>query len=98
VGESESAAGAVKAVYWNIAAPGAPVQIGSGSAQAVAGDRVAGYGGVPTGPFVWDVRSTLFDGVLVDPFQFSQAYGMNGGNVVVGTLDGGAFAAVPASP
>jgi adhesin/invasin len=97
VGESEPASGAVHAVYWTVTAPQAPVDLGTGSAQGVnAGGRVAGHGGVPVGPLVWDVRNpALVEGVLEDPFLFSQAYGLNGANVVVGSLDGGAFAAVP---
>jgi adhesin/invasin len=100
VGESESATGQVHAVSWTVAAPGAPVDLGTGSAQGVnAGGRVAGYAGLPVGPMVWDVRNPgLAEGVLEDPFLFSQAYGLNGANVVVGVLDGGAFAAVPVAP
>jgi adhesin/invasin len=97
VGESESSTGEVHAVYWTVAAPSAPVDLGTGSAQGVnAGGRVAGHGGLPVGPLVWDVRNpALVEGVLEDPFLFGQAYGLNGVNVVVGSLDGGAFAAVP---
>jgi hypothetical protein len=97
VGESESATGEVHAVRWAVTAPQAPVDLGIGSAQGVnAGGRVAGHGGVPVGPLVWDVRNpALVEGVLEDPFLFGQAYGLNGADVVVGSLDGGAFAAVP---
>jgi adhesin/invasin len=98
VGESESASGAVSAVSWNAATPAVAELLGAGSAQAVSGARVAGYAGLPTGPLVWDVRSALFEGVLTSPFQFSQAYGVNAASVVVGVLDGGAFAAVPVTP
>jgi hypothetical protein len=100
VGESESGAGVVHAVSWTVAAPDAPLDLGSGSAQGVnAGGRIAGHGGQPVGPIVWDVRNpSLLEGVLVDPFLFSQGYALNGGNVVVGVLDDGAFAAVPVSP
>jgi hypothetical protein len=100
VGESESGTGAVHAVAWTLAAPGAPVDLGSGSAQGVnAGGRIAGHGGHPVGPLFWDLRNPgLLEGVLDDPFLFSQAYGLSGANVVVGLLDGQAFAAVPVSP
>jgi hypothetical protein len=76
------------------------VDLGTGSAQGVnVGGRVAGYAGLPVGPMVWDVRNPgLAEGVLEDPFLFSQAYGLNGANVVVGVLDGSAFAAVPVAP
>jgi hypothetical protein len=76
------------------------VDLGPGSAQGVnARGRIAGHGGQPVGPIVWDARSPgLLEGVLEDPFLFSQAYGLNGADVVVGLLDGGAFAAVPVSP
>lgn len=98
VGESESDTGVVRAVSWTVSAPTEPRLLGAGSAQGVnASGRVAGYGGLPVGPLVWDLRNlAILEGVLTDPnFQLSQAYGLNGANVVVGLLDGGAFAAVP---
>lgn len=97
VGESVSATGVVHAVHWTLAAPNAPVDFGPGGASGVnAGGRVAGHAGVPVGPVVWDVRNpALLEGVIDPPFTFSQAYGINGANVVVGLLDGEAFAAVP---
>jgi protocatechuate 3,4-dioxygenase beta subunit len=100
VGESESATGEVHAVAWTVAAPAAPVDLGSGSAQGVnGGGRVAGAGGVPVGPIVWDVRNpALLEGVITGPFQFAQGTALNGANVVVGVRDGEAFAAVPVSP
>jgi hypothetical protein len=99
VGESTSAAGVVHAVYWAASAPNAPVDLGSGSAQGVsATGRVAGHGGLPMGPLLWDVRNpALLEGVLDEPFLFAQAYGINGANVIVGVHDGRAFAAVPVS-
>ena len=100
VGESEPASGEAHAVVWAAGAsgvPGPPLDLGTGSASAVNDlERVAGHGGAPDQPSLWDLRNTsIADAILAGSSPGGQVYGMNGASVMVGTADGQGFAALP---
>lgn len=97
VGESEASTGEVHAVLWKLDAagtPGAPTDLGAGSASAVNGvHRIAGH---RDGASMWDDRNpALLESVVAGELGVSQAYGLNDSGFVVGMADHRGFVAVP---
>jgi hypothetical protein len=99
VGESEQADGTVRAVLWVKTGENYVISsLGAGaSAQAINdNDRIAGYAGT-TRAVVWDTRLTDLtrNSAVLASTTTSQSYGINQSDVVVGTDNNQAFAAVP---
>ena len=89
VGESETAAGESRATLWTInpqtLAVTARTDLGSGGAHAINGaDRIAGYLGTPSLASVWDTRNLNLANNVQTGATFSQAFGLNDDNLVVG--------------
>jgi len=89
VGESETAAGEPRATLWTInpqtLAVTARTDLGSGGAHAINGaDRVAGHLGTPTLASVWDTRNLNLPNNIQTGAAFSQAFGLNDDNLIVG--------------
>lgn len=97
VGESETSGGAINGVIWTVGtAVTATQDLGADtSAQAINEmERFVGYGGAGSaGSQIWNLAN-LADFKSLAP-AFSQAYGINGGNQVVGISDNRAFVALP---
>jgi hypothetical protein len=99
VGESEDAAGGVRAVAWTFDGdrPGSPVDLGEGSASSIdRRGRIAGAHGVSPQAALWDVRNfALPEFVLADLLGPTSAYALNERGLVVGLFGDRAVAAVP---
>lgn len=100
VGESEASNGTVNGVIWTVNILGTAITTtqdlgANSSAQAVNdAERVVGYSGAGSaGSLLWNLAS-LADFKSLAP-AFSQAYGINAGNQVVGISDNRAFVAIP---
>lgn len=96
VGESETSAGVIHGVIWTVNTLGTEVtsqDLGANtSAQAVNdAERFVGYSGA--GSLLWSLAKRE-DFKSLAP-AFSQAYGINGANQVVGISDNRAFVAIP---
>jgi len=101
VGESETQTGVVHAGLWTLngatLVPATKTDLGTdGSALAINEvNRVAGYLGATSVANVWDTRQTTLPNAAVVETTFSQATGLNDGNLVVGLQGTRAFVAVP---
>lgn len=102
VGESEAANGTVNGVIWTVNTLGPTVSVtatqdlgANTSAQAINdAERFVGYGGAgSSGSLLWNLAN-LADFKALAP-AFSQAYGINAGNQVVGISNNRAFVAIP---
>ena len=101
VGESENAAGEIHAGMWTLnpatLVPTAKKDLGANAAAYAINeaDRIAGRLGTTDVATVWDTRNTALPNRAVPETSFSQAFGINSGNLVVGLSGTRAFVAVP---
>lgn len=100
VGESETALGEDRAALWTInpqtLAVTARTDLGSGGAHAINGaNRIAGHLGTPSLASVWDTRNLNLPNSIQTGAATSQAYGLNDGNLMVGSLGPQGFVTLP---
>ena len=100
VGESQTAAGVVHAAMWTLSetlVPSARTDLGAnGVAYTITeGTRIAGNLGTTDMATIWDTQNTKLPNDAVAQTTFSQAFGLNAGNMVVGLQGTQAFVAVP---
>jgi uncharacterized membrane protein len=97
VGEAELASGVIQGVVWNANGTVAKNLGANTSLQAINdSSRMVGYNQALTGSdisSIWSLANILDTKSLA--FAFSQAYGINAGNQVVGVSGNQAFAALP---
>ncbi len=102
VGESETDSGESHATLWTInpqtLAVTARTDLGTGGAHAInTTNRIAGHLGTPSLATLWDTRNTNLANGVSTGATFSQAFGLNNGNLVVGLSGTQGFVAVPSA-